>query len=77
MTRTNLIKRLERLKQQAEAITLKAAALKAELAVNCKHESTWEIREASDNGYGSWWYTHYSVCNYCGNKERTGQSPYS
>ena len=54
-----------------------ATAIKAKLSENCMHEETFNTKEANDNGYGSWWYTHYRVCSYCGHRERIGTSPYT
>ncbi len=76
VTRETLLRRYERTldeyKTAGEALTKARSAL----AINCLHEKALETKEANDNGYGKWWYTHYDVCVFCQHREYTGRSDY-
>jgi hypothetical protein len=75
-TRAELITAYEKKLNRQRKLSTDLADIKALLSLDCKHEQTYESKEANDNGYGRWWYVHFKVCKFCGHKEVTHHSEY-
>ena len=72
MTPKQLENTYEKLKDNITRATEKFNLFRESIKQSCHHPKKYEHKVSIDNddGYGTWWKTHYLRCEICGNEEQ-------